>query len=214
MLAQAESILKQADANLHDVVRTWMWLSRILDWYGDFNRVRSDRFLEHGLLRTDGKSRLPASTGIGISPAGGSRCAMDLIAETGNGRPRFLLSAGRQGAASRYGSAFSRAAITPTPFGMKIHVSGTAAIDATGNTTHVGDAAGQIADTIRCVNAVLLEAGYTPQDVAQTVVYCKTPEVEDIFRRQRDCFPCPYVLTIADICRENLLFEMECIAII
>jgi enamine deaminase RidA (YjgF/YER057c/UK114 family) len=213
MLLRAEALLAEAGGGLRDVVRTWMWLGDILSWYGDFNRVRSGLFRERGMLEADGEGVFPASTGIGIGPSDGGCCAMDLIAELGPVRPRFLLRSGRQGAASRYGSAFSRAAVLESPFGRTVYVSGTAAIDAAGQTTHPDDPAGQIEDTLRCVSAVLDETGCGTDDVVEAVVYCRTPEVERLFRQRTESLRLPYVLAIADICRDNLHFEIECTAI-
>jgi enamine deaminase RidA (YjgF/YER057c/UK114 family) len=213
MLLRAEALLTGAGGGLRDVVRTWMWLGDILSWYGEFNRVRSGLFRERGLLEADGDGVLPASTGIGIGPEGGGFCAMDLVAGIGAARPRFLLRAGRQGAASCYGSAFSRAAVVDSPFGRKVYVSGTAAIDAAGQTTHADDPAGQIEDTLQAVEAALREAGCGMDDVVEAVVYCRTPQVERLFRRRAESLRLPHVLAIADICRDNLHFEIECTAI-
>lgn len=213
MLAQAEALLERAGGGWGDVVRTWMWLGGILEWYGEFNRVRNALFGRHGLLQGGGASPLPASTGVGIGPHGGGCCAMDLVADVGHGRPRFLLSAGRQGAASDYGSAFSRAAIVPSPFGERVYVSGTAAIDAAGRTAHPGDAAAQIVETLACVEAVLCEAGCGWSDVAQAMVYCKTAEVERVFNAGWAEWAVPHLSVIADICRDDLLFEVECLAL-
>jgi enamine deaminase RidA (YjgF/YER057c/UK114 family) len=226
MLARAEELLSQAGGTLADVSRTWMWLGGILEWYGEFNRVRNDVFASRGLLRPDASGQLPASTGIGIGPAGNGVahrrhrpttprprcCAMDFCATLGRERPTYLLSASRQGAASKYGSAFSRAAVTDTPAGRTIYISGTAAIDATGQTTHPDDPAGQIEDTIRNVYSALQDAGGRKEEIVQAIVYCKNAQVEQIFRRQCGDLPLPYILAIADICRDNLLFEIEATA--
>lgn len=212
MLEKAEALLARAGGRLSNVARTWMWLQDILDWYGEFNTVRNELFLSRGLLRADAGGNMPASTGIGIGPAGRNTCAMDFIAVLGNQRPEFLLAASKQGAASKYGSAFSRAAIMPTPAGKTIYVSGTAAIDASGATTHLDDARGQIADTLANVYAVLADAGSGKEDIVQAIVYCKTPQVEQVFRQEFGDVPFPHVVAIADVCRSNLLFEVEATA--
>jgi enamine deaminase RidA (YjgF/YER057c/UK114 family) len=209
MLDKAEQLLTRAGGTLGDVARTWMWLGNILGWYADFNRVRSEVFAARGLLRPDATGNLPASTGIGIGPAGQQCCTMDFVATLGASRPRFLLGASRQGPASKYGSAFSRAAVADTPAGRTVYVSGTAAIDAAGQTTHLDDPRGQIEDTIRNVRSVLRDVGRCEQDVVQAVVYCKDARVEQLFRREYGNLPIPYVLAIADVCRPNLLFEIE-----
>ena len=133
-LEKAELLLKQAGADLRSVARTWIFIDDILSWYGRFNQVRNAFFHEQGLLGPGADGRLPASTGIGISPANGSRCAIDLFAALAQ---RVVAAVrGRRPACSayEYGSAFARATVTMTPAGRTIFVSGTAAIDANGAT--------------------------------------------------------------------------------
>jgi enamine deaminase RidA (YjgF/YER057c/UK114 family) len=214
MLDKTEALLSEAGGTLANVSRTWMWLGNILDWYDDFNRVRNELFKARGLLREGGAGTLPASTGIGIGPWGQRCCTMDFCAVLGDQKPQFLLAGGNQDAASKYNSAFSRAAVSSTPAGKTVYVSGTAAIDSTGQTTHIGDIQGQIEDTVANVNAVLRNASCGPQDVVSAIAYCKTPQVERAFRSGwGSLLRGPYVVAIADVCRENLLFEIEATAI-
>ncbi len=214
LLADADRLLAAGNLGWPDVARTWFWLRDILHWYGDFNRVRNEGYRTRGLLRADGAHRLPASTGIGIAPANGSHGAMDFIAESGAAPIARLLRAGRQNPASAYGSAFSRATVSVTPFGRRIQVSGTASIGADGRTLHGGDPRGQIAETLRCVQAVLAEAGATDRDVVQALVYCRTPAVERFYREEFSAPPFEGPILIADICRDDLLFEVECLAVV
>jgi len=211
---KAESVLKRVGADMRSVARTWVWLDDILSWYDDFNRVRNRFFLERGLLdgRPDG-GRPPASTGIGISLAGGARCGLDLIAIFGkSGSLQHYRAAGNQGFPYKYGSAFSRASRAITPTGETVFVSGTAAIDAHGTTQHVGDARAQIEVTIAHVRAVLKEMDCTDQDVVQATVYCRNAEVEAVFRTSQTNLVWPHITVFADICRDNLLFEIEATA--
>ena len=211
---KAEAVLKRVGADMRSVARTWVWLDDILSWYGDFNRARSRFFLERGLL--DGKpeeGQPPASTGIGVSLAGGARCGLDLIAVFGPGASlTHYRVAGTQGFAYKYGSAFSRASSAPMPAGETIFVSGTAAIDAHGATQHIGDARAQIRDTIAHVRAVLKDMNCTDQDVVQATVYCKTAEIEAIFRKGQRRLVWPHIMVISDICRDDLLVEIEATA--
>jgi enamine deaminase RidA (YjgF/YER057c/UK114 family) len=211
---KAEAALRKAGGDMFSVVRTWLWLGDILSWYGEFNRVRSGFFTERGLLDGDPQhSRLPASTGIGVGPAGGARCALDVIAVIGQEAGiEYFRGAGRQHCAYNYGSAFSRVARAITPAGRTVYVSGTAAIDAAGRTQHVGDAAGQIKMTIDNVRAALKDADCTDDDVVYAIVYSKTPDVEKLFRERWAGLPWPYVSILSDICREDLLFEVEAAA--
>ena len=84
MLDRAERILRENGASYGDVVRTWFYLSDILDWYAAFNKVRNEKYGEFGIMPGPGDKNLllPASTGIrGNTPLGAA--AMDLIAIIG-----------------------------------------------------------------------------------------------------------------------------------
>jgi len=212
MLEKSEMLLKDAGVDLFAVPRTWMWLGDILQWYDDFNDVRNRFFTERGLLGQRGV-KMPASTGIGIGPNNGAICAMDLTAviEPKNALT-YLDAGGNQDSAFRYGSAFSRASQAVSPAGSTIFVSGTASIDAAGKTTNIGDARAQIADTIQNVRAVLQQMHCTDEDVVHSLIYCKTAEIEQLFCKEFAGLPWPKITMIADVCRDNLLFEIEATA--
>ncbi|UCF16181.1 MAG: hypothetical protein JSW59_01720 [Phycisphaerales bacterium] len=213
MMQKAEATLRKLGADFLAVPRTWMWLRDILDWYDDFNAVRTNSFKEWGLLGAGGRQTMPASTGIGLGPANGGHCAMDLMAVLEpTDRTQYLQVTGKQHCAFEYGSAFSRAARSVMPAGDAVWVSGTASIDADGATTHVDDAAGQIDATIEAVRAVLGEMQTDEKDLVQVIAYCKTPEVEEAFEPTRKTLSWPWITTICDICRPELLFEIEATA--
>lgn len=214
IMEKAESALQNFGADFLSVARTWIWLGDILSWYGDFNEVRNKFFSERGLIGADGRQSIPASTGIGLAPADSTlSCSMDLTAVL---KPqdsiRYLPAVGRQQCALEYGSAFSRASQATTPAGRTVFVSGTASIDADGATTNIGDAAGQINSTIENVRAVLRDMNTADEDVVQVVAYCKTTEVEETFNALKDNLPWPWVTINCDICRPDLLFEIEAAA--
>ena len=213
MLEKAEAALEQFGADFLSVPRTWMWLKDILSWYDEFNQVRNEFFTKRGLIGTGTRQSMPASTGIGLGPADGGDCSMDLMAvlEPTN-CTKYLQAGGKQQSALDYGSAFSRASKTDTPAGQTVYVSGTASIDEDGATTNIDDAEGQIKDTIENVRAVLSDMHCIDEDVVQVMAYCKTTEVERIFNSFRDTLPWPWITIICDICRDDLLFEIEATA--
>ena len=213
MLEKAEAALEQFGADFLSVPRTWMWLKDILSWYDEFNQVRNEFFTKRGLIGTGTRQSMPASTGIGLGPADGGDCSMDLMAvlEPTN-CTKYLQAGGKQQSALDYGSAFSRASKTDTPAGQTVYVSGTASIDEDGATTNIDDAEGQIKDTIENVRAVLSDMHCIEEDVVQVMAYCKTTEVERIFNSFRDTLPWPWITIICDICRDDLLFEIEATA--
>lgn len=207
---EAEALLEQAGTDIHSIARTWVWLGDILPWYGDFNRVRTQFYTERGLIGPAG-AKLPASTGIGIRPMGRAACALDVMAIIGP-KPQHWLAGGNQDSAFKYGSAFSRGSKVRTPGGDTVYVSGTASIDSCGATEHVGDTAAQIEATITNVRAVLRDLGCGDADVVQSLAYCKTPEIEQAWSGMRSDVSWPMITTVADVCRDDLLFEVEATA--
>jgi len=219
VLEKAESILKWYDADFLSVARTWMWLGDILAWYDEFNRVRNTFFTERGLIGPGNRQSMPASTGIGLALVHRGEpsrlaCAMDLFAVLEpKGSTQYLQALGKQQCALEYGSAFSRAAKARTPAGQTLFVSGTASIDAAGRTINLGDPAGQIITTIENVRAVLHDVGLADDDVVHVVAYCKTPQVEQVFNNLKTGVPWPWLTVVCDICRDDLLFEIEATAV-
>jgi enamine deaminase RidA (YjgF/YER057c/UK114 family) len=222
MFELAQAALRLAGADMRSVARTWLWLGDILDWYDGLNQVRRDFFRRCGLIGGPGdQPRLPASTGIGVRPAGPATCSMDLRAVCPPaGVPladgeliQHHHAAGMQDSPYRYGSAFSRAATAVSPAGQgagrTLFVSGSAAIDPSGASCCPGDARGQIEMTLRHVRAILAEHGCGDDDVVQAMAYCKTPEAMDVWRAEWADAPWPTVSLIADVCRPELLFELE-----
>jgi enamine deaminase RidA (YjgF/YER057c/UK114 family) len=209
------AILQQAGGTMLSVVRTWWWLKDICAWYDDFNKARRDFYAAHGLLSngTQAQPRLPASTGIGMAPAGGGNCALDVMAVIGgSGKVEYHAGAGNQRSAYNYGSAFSRVARSRLPAGDAVFVSGTADIDPQGHSCHLGDAAGQILDTVENVRAVLRDMQCREDEVVQAIAYCKTPDVERVWNQARASLHWPVITVLADVCRDELLFELEATA--
>jgi enamine deaminase RidA (YjgF/YER057c/UK114 family) len=210
MFEKAQSVLNDTGVNFQSVPRTWMWLDNILGWYRDFNLVRNTFFKECGVIAQKGNHRMPASTGIGIRTENGALCAMELAAVGGElAAIEYLNAGGNQESAFEYGSAFSRACRARTPAGHTIYISGTASIGADGKTTYLGDPRGQIGATIDNVRALLKQCHCSDADVVQAVAYSKTPEIEKIFTDGWKDLKWPIVPVVSDICRDDLLYEIE-----
>ena len=131
---RAVRVLRSLDMHFNCVARTWVWLRDILSWYPQFNEARTAVFGNEGLVAVEAGARfLPASTGIGVAPADGGACGLELMAISDGGESiRSSHAAGEQCSAFAYGSAFARAVVAPTPAGRALLVSGTAAIDPQG----------------------------------------------------------------------------------
>jgi enamine deaminase RidA (YjgF/YER057c/UK114 family) len=203
--AAAAAAREQAFA-YRQTVRTWIYLARLLDWYGEFNRVRSAAYREH---RFD----FPASTGI-QGRTGPGECAMDALLVEGVDC-RLIERTARQGPARAYGSAFARGVAIAHGGGATVHVSGTASIDAQGRSRHAGDPEAQSVEMLLDVGAVLAEAGMALADIRQATLFCKHEAAAAGYRRVHTLLSLPDFPTVvvgADVCRPELLVEMEAVA--
>ncbi len=217
MLDRAERILRENGASYRDVVRTWFYVSDILDWYAAFNKVRNEKYGEFGIMPGPGDRDLllPASTGIRGDTPSGAAATMDLIAIVGEAGTRpdvKQLTNTTQLDAFRYGSAFSRGALIQEPDVSLIEVSGTAAIDERGKSQFVDDIRGQIKCTIDRIEKLIGREGAGLKDIAAATVFVKRPEYAEIFRemaRDRGLEEFPALCVAADVCRDELLFEID-----
>lgn len=210
MFGRVGQMLRAQGTGMRAVARTWLWLDDVCAWYADLNAARTAFFRQEGLIDGVSKPRLPASTGIGLGNGAGGVCAIDLIALPGREEQiRLLEAGGSQNSAFAYGSAFSRAAVAPMPAGPTLFISGTAAIDSAGRTEHVGQIGQQIASTIAHVRALLNQAGCGDAEVLSALVYCKNRQVQEMFCSQLADLNWPAIHMIAEVCRPDLLFEVE-----
>lgn len=217
MLARAERILREQGGSFRDVVRTWYYLADILEWYPEFNKVRNETYGEFGIMPGpgDGNLLLPASTGIRGDVRSGAAATMDLIAVVGDPvfRPAVTqLTNMGQLDAFRYGSAFSRGALIRSPAAALFHLSGTAAIDERGKSLFSGDIRGQIGCTLDKVEALMAQNGSGLRDITAATVFVKHAEYAGIFREMimaRGLADLPAICIVADVCRDDLLFEID-----
>ena len=102
---------------------------------------------------------------------------------------------------------FSRA----TVWRDTVFVSGTSSV--LGHATvHVGDVEAQLDETLRNIEAVLARTGRTLSNVVAAKTYVRNAADYDVIaRRLADVFPVNLYLE-ADICRKDLLLEIECVA--
>jgi len=212
---QMQGGLKTVDMGFDNVIRTWFFNHDILDWYGDFNKVRDTFFREHQVY----DRLVPASTGIG----GGNPTASAVVSgafalRLKNGEARTsAVPSPLQCPALKYGSSFSRAVEIDLPDHRRLMISGTASIDPQGNTKYLDDMDGQVALTMEVVQAILESRSMTWNDVSRAIVYFKHSKDVPAFERycQAQSLPMlPAILVNEDICRDDLLFEIELDAIV
>jgi enamine deaminase RidA (YjgF/YER057c/UK114 family) len=210
VLRQMESALGEAGMSVHDVVRTWFFINHILDWYDDFNAVRTSLFQEWGLF----DRMLPASTGIGSANASAATLVADAIAiRSAAGKVQVAdVASPLQCPATNYRSSFSRAVEVNLPGRRCLYVSGTASIEPDGRTAHIGNLDHQIALTMEVVSEILGSRGMSWSHVTRAVAYLRDVTQAGAFEgycRDHGLTNLPVAIASADICRDDLLFEIE-----
>lgn len=210
----AAELLGERGFSFSDVTRTWFYIRDILQHYRTFNQVRDHKYARYGLMsKPPAPIWLPASTAIGGAPANGAALVADIFAvKTRNKIPAQRLSNPRQKEAFDYGASFARATLISERDVDLIQVSGTASIGEDGKTLHVGDGAAQIACTLDKLEALLETASARLDQVVTANIFVKDPALIEIFRKiakERGLSDFPGVAVIADVCRDDLLFEID-----
>lgn len=205
-----EAALVGEGFSFKDVVRTWLYMDRILEWYDELNRAR-DAFFES---RRIFGGFVPASTGIGSANLTGSAIMTGAIAMRPKTPQTFkaMLDSPLQCSALDYRSSFSRAAEMVTPHARTVFVSGTASIEPGGATAYLNDPKRQVALTMEVVSAILGTRNMTLRDTSRAIAYIKRPEYRVAWQEWLWAHHLPATFAqevIADVCRDDLLFELE-----
>jgi len=201
------------------VARTWIYNGRLLEWYHDLNRIRNAHFRKVGIGGEDG-APFPASTGIQCR-SGAEECVIDVLA-VAPGKPGSITvepvrCSPRQDQSFNYGSAFSRGMTFEIEGKRTIHISGTASINTAGDSTHLGDAECQSLETMMSIAAILEHQGGSLSNITSSTLFCKSHDAWLAWCRVSRLLQIPFfpkVCVLADVCRDNLLVEMEAVAVI
>jgi enamine deaminase RidA (YjgF/YER057c/UK114 family) len=225
MFDRTQNILKDYSGSYKNVIRTWIYLDHILEWYKEFNLVRNAKYKEFGFIPKQSDEVeteqifLPASTGILASNPQNAAAVMDVLAVIpGPGASVKIkqTSGVKQRSPFVYGSAFSRAMNIHEPESTTILLSGTASIDEQGRSVFENDTHGQIVKTMEVVDALIGEGaeGTSAKDICTATVFLK--KAEDYLTYKNTLVECgltdmPAVCIVADVCRDELLFEIDAI---
>lgn len=210
MFLAAEKVLGEAGMSFRSVLRTWIYLRQMED-YAEFNRARSAFF------RSAGVTRRPASTGIQGAPFAldHSFCMSFYAAHSPLGLEVRPMSTPMMNEAFDYGSDFSRGMLVREVNKVALYVSGTASVAEDGRTFQAGNFDAQARRMLLNVSTLLAESGASFSDVVSAVTYLKRPsdaERLDRIFRERGIAGIPIALVQAEVCRPDLLCEMEAFA--
>jgi len=240
VLEQSRAALARAGSGFEHVVRTWFYLGGITApeadalRYQELNRARTDFYRD---IRFRCSSRdagaapgvYPASTGIGMAGRGltmscvalDTRRADVLLLPLEN--PRQIPAYAYDAKYSPQSPKFSRAVALRLGDCVTTWVSGTASI-VNSETIHPEGAEKQTEQTIDNIEQLIAAGNFTRhglegagaglRDLAKIRVYLKRPEYLEKCKAicERRFGPVPAVYAVADICRPELLVEIEGVA--
>ncbi len=214
LLENMNSVLHQNDMSFRDVIRTWFYLDDLLEWYDLFNVCRTDFFEKEKIF----DNLVPASTGIGSGNSHGAEIIGDLIAivPKTNAVKISKAKSPMQGSALDYRSSFSRGIELKFPSHNLLYISGTASIDQSGETVYLNNLEKQVKMTMEVVTEMLNSANMDWNNVKRGIAYFKNYEfIEEFltYSEKNDIDLSSISIFIADVCRDNLLFEIEVDAI-
>jgi len=219
MFENARSLVEANGSHFSHVVRTWIYLPHILQWYREFNAARTAAYERFGVFDEPWPGVLPASTGIQGAVPGPAQCVMDLVAVealAGEDLEVRRINNPRQSEATSYGSSFSRAVEVTHAGVCQLYVSGTASINERGETLYAKDLEGQVFRTMMNVGTLLQLSGIGWEDICIATAFFKTADyipALDRVLRTLGVPRFPVVSVVADVCRPELLFELEATAV-
>jgi enamine deaminase RidA (YjgF/YER057c/UK114 family) len=233
-------LLPQGGARLDQVLRTWLYLGGIVDddgpvqRYKELNRARADiydgiPFLTERMPEDQPGPVFPASTGIGTNGRSINISAVALLCEQDD-VVAVPLENPRQTSAFAYSTRyspqspkFSRGMAVVEGDSTTIFISGTASIT-NSETRHQGDVVAQAHESLENIAALISEEnlsrhglagqGTTLEGVAVARAYVKRPQDYEVVRQvcEQRLPGVPLTFVVADVCRTNLLVEIEGIA--
>lgn len=231
---QINKILKKSGFEPEDVFRYWLYLKNIngKERYAKLNKARTEYFESLNFSRRWGvkdRKSYPSSTGIGTKEP---NILIELIALQGDAElipieNPFQIRTddySKEQSVGTYTPKFCRAMVLRTDGFTKIFVSGTASIVG-GETKHPDDVDAQTKETIHNIKRLLsennlrcygLNKSVELKDFLQLRVYIKKKghfeRVKSICEKNFPNIPVLYLN--ADVCREDLLVEIEGLAMI
>ena len=196
-------------------IRTWFFIQNIDTNYTAFAEARKTYFAQNGLTN---KSHYIASTGIeGCNASAQSLVTMDAYSLQGaeNRQIKYLYALSHLSHTYDYGVTFERGVAIKYGDRQQIFISGTASIDNCGNVLHKGNIKEQTFRIWENIDALLNEADATLDDITQIIVYLRNSSDYNVVKNLfKDRFTnVPIAITLAPVCRQMWLIEMECIAI-
>ncbi len=206
---------KQGCALADNCLRTWIFVQDIDCNYSGMVKARNEVFATRNMTK---KTHSIASTGIGGRHADPQVSVMaDALAVEGV-KPeqiRYLYAPTHLNPTHEYGVSFERGTAVDYDDRRQVFISGTASINNRGEVMYAGDIRRQAERMWENVETLLKEADCGFEDVSQIIVYLRDVADYAVVKHLFDerFSDIPKVITLAPVCRQGWLVEMECMAV-
>lgn len=213
VFAMARNTLAEHGATFSDVFRNWLYLDDISLDYAELNASRNSFF------QSERVQRLPASTAVGAAthPAT-ARCALDLCAILDpKDAEREQVTAPALCDPSKFDAAFSRATKLASSDSTHLFVSATPGVDENGQPDTADDAGHQMERMLANLEKLLEAQGAGWDGLVQAVTYLTSAEHLERYEElcgARGITEVPHTIVRADLCRPDLVSEMEAVAVL
>jgi len=208
-----EKILKIKNLKPEEVFRYWIYLGDIYKNYASFNQVRTAYFKKSKI------KDYPASTGIGVlsqKEEPNLNISFEAVKNIAEDVKISKVDSSLQNNPWEYGSKFSRVKtiIFEKDRVQKTYISGTSSIDKKGRSAFLHNPSKNVGYVMDCVEHLLQKNKMGFNEIVFSAVYFKNQKHFNIFRKiyLKNKWKFPYLVLSADICREDLFFEVECLA--
>jgi enamine deaminase RidA (YjgF/YER057c/UK114 family) len=204
-----DRVLRMEEMDSSHLVRTWFYLDHILGWHGEFNQART-KFLQS---RSSFEGFFPASTDIGIA----NRFDAAIVAGALAIKPKNATIKEVVSPLQHPVQEYSRAVEVVRPGRRELYLSGTSSIDLDGHTAHVGDVKSQIDLTMEAAGAILKSRQMNWCDITRAIAYFKDARKAPVLTQylgSHGLDKMPLTWMHGDICRSDLLFEIELDAVV
>ncbi len=199
------------------LLRAWNHMRNINAGEGDCERYKCFSAGRHDALTAAGfsESQFPSASAVGMRE--GELAIYFIASKTPVRRvenPRQVSAYHYPREYGRRPPSFARATVALVNGNALVLISGTASVVGH-ETKHVGDVEAQTEETIRNVAGILSESGVAVGEVRTMKVYVRrATDAERIAARLRQSFPSAAMLVVeTDLCRRDLLLEVEAVAI-
>ena len=215
-----DDCLDEAGMDYNNLVRTWFYLGQIYENYSEFNMMRKNLYEDRNINYSEVSNELPASTCIEGYGEASAITTEFLCYDKNTINMKRIYNRNQNEADGQnylYSPTFSRAQCLTSSHFTELQISGTASIGTNGDTVHLNNSYKQIEQSLINVRELLRKANMDFQDICIATCFFKHEHDYHIFDeilRNLNITAFPHIKVKGNVCRDNLLFEIDGIAII